>query len=82
MIDARVNGDQLNGAQAKPLSGWDTRKSLPHDIPANGSVNVRIPVDAELAGQGRKLQVSIVQEFVFWGHDIGIRPLEIDWATE
>jgi len=69
-------------ADGKPLSGWDTRKSLPYDIPANGSVNVKIPVHAELAGRGRKLQISIVQEFAFWGHDIGIRPLELDWAAE
>jgi len=69
-------------ADGRPLSGWDTRKSLPYDIPANGSVNVKIPVHAELTGRGRKLQLSIVQEFVFWGHDVGIRPLEIDWATE
>ncbi|WP_047549806.1 hypothetical protein [Methylotenera sp. G11] len=70
------------GADGKPLSGWDTRKSLPYDIPANGSVNVKIPVHAELAGRGRKLQISVVQEFVFWGHDIGIRPLELDWVAE
>jgi len=70
------------GADGKPLSGWDTRKSLPYDIPANGSVNLKVPVHSELAGQGRKLQLSIVQEFVFWGHDVGIRPLEIDWVAE
>lgn len=64
-----------------PLTDWNTRKDLPFDVPANGSLNVRIPIDSQLAINGKQLQISIVQELVFWGHDIGIPPLTIDWAS-
>jgi hypothetical protein len=70
------------GADGSPLSGWDRRKSIPYDIPANGSVNVRVPVQPESVEGGQKLQISIVQEFAFWGHDVGMSPLEIEWASE
>jgi hypothetical protein len=70
------------GADGSPISGWDRRKSIPYDIPANGSVNVRVPVQPESVEDGQKLQISIVQEFAFWGHDIGISPLEIEWTSE
>jgi hypothetical protein len=70
------------GADVSPLSGWDRRKSIPYDIPANGSVNVRVPVQPESVEAGQKLQMSIVQEFAFWGHDVGISPLEIEWTSE
>jgi hypothetical protein len=51
-------------------------------MPANGSVNVRVPVQPESVEAGQKLQMSIVQEFAFWGHDVGISPLEIEWTSE
>jgi hypothetical protein len=62
-----------------PRSDWETRKDLPLDIPANGSLNIRLPVDPAQAGQGGTLQVSMVQEQVFWAHDIGVQPLSIPW---
>jgi len=65
-----------------PLSGWDARKDLPLDVPANGSLNVRIPIDLKLAEHAAKLQVSMVQEMVFGGHEIGVTPLTIDWMSE
>jgi hypothetical protein len=65
-----------------PLSDWEARKNLPFDIPAHGSLDVRIPIDPQLTVNGVKLQVSIVQELVFWGHDIGVSPLVIDWISK
>ena len=62
-----------------PRSDWETRKDLPFDIPANGSLNIHLPVDPAQAGDGRTLQVSLVQELVFWAHDIGVQPHSILW---
>jgi len=69
-------------ASGEPLSSWDARKDLPFDIPANGSLEVSIPINPQAAINGKTLQVSSVQELVFWGHDVGISPLEIDWLPE
>jgi len=52
---------------------------LPFDVPAHGDIVVRIPVDPKMEVKGGALQVSLVQELVFWGHDIGIPPLAIAW---
>lgn len=64
-------------AGSRPLTGWDTRKDLPYDVPANGSIDIRIPIKE--GKNGNTLEFSIVHEGVFWGHDIGIKPLRINW---
>jgi hypothetical protein len=62
----------------KPLSGWNSRQDLFADIPADGSLNLTIRIDSEMAAVAATMEVSIVQELAFWGHDIGISPLAID----
>ncbi|WP_090197630.1 hypothetical protein [Pseudomonas pohangensis] len=62
-----------------PASGWDTRMDLPFDIPAKGELAVRLPIDSAMEIKGGSLQVSLVQEGVFWAHDIGVQPLTIPW---
>lgn len=55
-----------------PSKGWDTRSDLERDIPAHGSCDVRLLVDAP-AREGRyRLEVSMVQESVAWFHDRGM----------
>ena len=71
---------RLINAAGEPLTGWDTRKDLPFDVPANGSLSITIPIDTKSAQGAKALEVTLVQEFVFWGHDIGLVPLLIDWA--
>lgn len=66
-------------AAGRPASGWDTRIDLPFDIPAKGELAVRLPIDARMEIRGGSLQVSLVQEGVFWAHDIGVQPLTIPW---
>ena len=66
-------------ADGNPLNGWDTRMDIPFDIPAKGELIVRIPVNPPLDVKGGILQVSLVQEMVFWAHDIGIPPAAILW---
>lgn len=66
-------------ASGQPASGWDTRMNLPFDIPAKGELSVRLPIDSNMEIRGGSLQVSLVQEGVFWAHDIGVQPLTIPW---
>lgn len=66
-------------ANGTPVSGWETRMDLPFDVPAQNDIVVRIPIDPNMEIKGGTLQVSLVQEGVFWGHDIGIPPLAIAW---
>ncbi len=61
-------------ANGIPLSGWDNRKDLPMDIPANGHLDLVLTVKKPIDSNQKVLQVSIVQELVAWGHDIGITP--------
>jgi hypothetical protein len=63
------------GADGTPSSGWDTRKDLPSDIPPQGKLVVSIPINPSQIETAKALQVSLVQEHVFWGHDIGIKPI-------
>lgn len=62
-------------ANGKPLSGWEARKDLPSDIPANGELDIALPITAGAVRQSQMLEVTLVQETVFWAHDIGMKPL-------
>ena len=64
-------------ANGKPFSGWDTRKDLPFDIPAQGKLGVSIPLDLPINPDAKAVEVSIVLEGYFWGHDIGVQPRNI-----
>jgi hypothetical protein len=66
-------------ASGNPKTGWDARRDLPFDIPAKGKLTMRIPIDPQYEVKGGALQVSLVQELVFWAHDIGIPPATIPW---
>ena len=62
-----------------PVSGWETRRNLPFDIPAKGELVVPIEIDPSAAVAGGTLQFSLVQEGRFWIHDLGVAPLSIPW---
>ena len=65
-------------ANRKALGSWDeVRKPLPSDVPARGSVVIEIKADKRLK-EAKFLQVSMVQEGVFWAHDVGLAPLVVD----
>lgn len=61
----------------QPTAGWDTRKDLPLDIPAQGTLDIRWPLDPVQMANAKAVQISLVQERVFWGHDIGVQPRTI-----
>lgn len=64
-----------------PMEGWIARRALPHDIPSRGEVTVSIPIDASREAVRGSLQVSMLQEQVFWAHDLGISPATLAWAA-
>lgn len=70
----RVSWRLLN-KKCEPEGNWNERVELPFDIPAGGAVEMRIPLKRELIHDSCGVEVSVVQEQVFWGHDIGIKPL-------
>jgi len=61
--------------------GWNTRRDLPRDVRAEGSLTMSIPVADSMQVPGGTLQVSLVQEGVFWGHDIGIPDANFPWES-
>jgi hypothetical protein len=74
----RLSWRFLNPA-GKPVTGWDTRLDLPFDIPAHGELKLNVSIDPKTEVKGGALQFSLVQEAVFWGHDIGVPPFTIPW---
>ncbi|WP_429243473.1 hypothetical protein [Luteibacter sp. 621] len=69
-------------ARADVHQGWDPRLEIPELEPGQGAVIVaRVPGPAE-PGSDQHLQFSLVQEGVFWAHDIGVAPLDIPWSTD
>lgn len=67
-------------SKGAPLSGWDKRRPLPFDVPAHGQLPVTLYIAPGEVPEGGRLQVSFVQERLFWAHDIGVAPLSIEWG--
>lgn len=61
---------RFRDARGEPLSDWNTRKDLPADIPAHGQIDVVLPL--QIPAAAASIEVSMVQEQVFWLHDLGI----------
>ena len=63
-----------------PLSGWDTRLDIPFDIESQQSLELSIVLDSsKVDSKAQYLEISLVQEGIFWAHDLGIKPLKIKW---
>lgn len=63
--------------EGRPLGGWDARKSLPFNIPASDEMQISIPLNPSEVRDAKGVEISLVQELVFWGHDIGVTPLKV-----
>jgi len=59
-----------------PMSGWDPRYPLLADIPAKGVLHFQFDIPMVTLDPGF-LEISLVQEGIFWGHDIGITPEKV-----
>jgi len=60
-----------------PLSGWENRMGLPFDIPKNDTLKIEIPLLIDDTNELKAIEVSIVQELMFWGHDIGVKTVKV-----
>jgi hypothetical protein len=58
------------------LSGWDTRVEIPFDIPRHKKSTLIIPIKKETAISEEFIEISIVQEGLFWFHDFGFKPCQ------
>lgn len=65
-------------SDGRPMSGWNNRKNLPFDIPAQGKLEMVISFNASEIHNARAVEISLVQEYVFWAHDIGLKPALIN----
>lgn len=62
--------------------GWDPRADLPYiDPDESASITVAVP-PPDIATGNAQLQFSIVQEGVFWAHDVGVAPLAVPWGKD
>jgi len=58
------------------LSGWDNRVEIPFDIPRHKKSTLIIPIKKEIAFGGEFIEISIVQEGLFWFHQFGFQPCQ------
>ena len=58
-------------------AGWETRVSPGADIPAGATRAVHFAIDGAGHKAGDHLQLSFVVEERFWGHDIGVPPVDL-----
>ncbi len=65
-------------SSGRKISRWDdVRKDLPNDIPEHGSMDLSILLDESLASRASILEISMIQEKVFWAHNKGVPPLQV-----
>lgn len=60
----------------EPVSNWDPRIPLWVDIPAHGTEHLEFNVPKSMP-TFRYIELSLVQEGIFWGHDIGKAPKRV-----
>lgn len=66
---------RLIDRDGKPKTGFDMRKPLFHDITPSGRSEVEIV--SEFSPSDSAIEISVVQEGLFWLHDIGVAPLVV-----
>ena len=60
------------------VGGWEPRYPLLADVPAEGKL--RFVFDIPMPSSSPSyIELSLVQEGIFWGHDLGIAPKRISW---
>jgi hypothetical protein len=62
-----------------PMGGWDPRYPLLADIPAKGVLHFQFDIPMITLDPGF-IEFSLVQEGVFWGHDVGVIPSRVAWT--
>jgi hypothetical protein len=60
---------RLVAPDGMPLSGYDRRGALPHDVGPGESVAVRLELAAQPGERELHVQINVVQEWVHWARD-------------
>jgi len=63
-----------------PISNWDPRLPLLSDIPAKGRVQITFDIP-KTSPRPTFVEFSLVQEGIFWAHDLGIAPKKTSLDT-
>jgi hypothetical protein len=64
--------------KGQALSGWNSRKDLSFDIPENGELAMIMDMDSfKNQLNAKAIELTLVQELVFWAHEIGLKPLTV-----
>ena len=57
--------------------GWKNRIEIDGDIAPGGALEQTISIPRNAVQPGKVIQITFVVEHQFWGHDIGVTPVEI-----
>lgn len=71
---------RLLDKSGQAMGGWDPRYPLLVDIPAKGALNFQFEIPIISPDPGF-IEFSLVQEGVFWSHDVGVTPTRISWIS-
>jgi hypothetical protein len=71
----RVAWRYLN--KSNPTSEW-FRLELPSDIDTKNKISLNIPVDSMYEKNSDELEVTMVQELVFWANEVGMQSLKVN----
>jgi hypothetical protein len=66
----------------KPFNEWSERMDISEDIFPNEILKMSILLDKNQIKNSCGMQVTLVQELEFWGHDVGITPLLIKFNNK
>jgi hypothetical protein len=68
----RLSWRFLDYSTGQPIGGWDSRRNLDFDVPAKDSLFMSFSVPVPATAGRYKLELTLVQELLFWLHDKGM----------
>jgi hypothetical protein len=69
---------RLIDANQQPTTGWQSRFQIRDDVPSASRLNLQMFVSIPKDIQITAIEISFVQEGIFWAHDIGTPPLMLE----
>lgn len=64
-------------AEDEPSGNWNSRFPLPADIKPHSYIEIDIPLGYDEIKKNGFLQITWLQEYIFWAHDRGVKPLTV-----
>jgi hypothetical protein len=69
---------RLIDANQQPTTGWQSRFQIRDDVPSASRLNLELFVSIPEGIQITAIEISFVQEGIFWAHDVGTPPLVLE----